>query len=184
MLKKIIFIMVFALLSVSSQAKEFSYEADVDGMVCAFCVYNVSKNISTLPGVKADSVNVDLVDGHVVFHSKKKVSEKKLVALFKQSGFTISNLTEKESSADVTDSEEAIPDLDLSIDIYKSEQFTTLIEALGSIAASTPSRMIIEAPALFEEKLLKPILMGRQQVIKVRFVPAESEVIHIQLFAE
>jgi len=69
------------------------------------------------------------------------------------------------------------------MDIYKSEQLTTVIEAIGNVAASSPSRLLIKAPALFEEKLLKPILMGRQQVIKVRFVPTDGETIQLQLFA-
>jgi len=92
MIKQIIFAISFALLSVNSQAEEMSYEADVKGMVCAFCAYNVSKNISALPGVNADSVNVDLKGGHVAFNSSQPVSEDKLSALFTKSGFTVSNL--------------------------------------------------------------------------------------------
>jgi len=183
MVKKMVLVVAFVVISLSIQAKDFNYEADVDGMVCAFCVYNVSKNISALPGVDADSIDVDLVDGHVVFRSEQKVSEKILTDMFKKSGFTISNLTENKSSTDASNSVDAVSDLDLSFDIYKSEQFTTVIEAIGNIAASTPSRLLIEAPASFEETLLKPILMGRQQVIKVRFVPTDGENIRLQLFA-
>jgi len=51
MFRYLILIMALVAVSSNSQAKKFSYGAEVDGMVCAFCVYNVSKNISSLPGV-------------------------------------------------------------------------------------------------------------------------------------
>ena len=183
LIRSMIFTLALAFWNMNTWASEYNYRAEVNGMVCAFCAYSVSKNISTLPGVEADSVDVDLKAGHVAFKSKQPVSEKKLTSVFTQSGFTISNLTEKESSTDVGNSIEAVPGLDLSIDIYKSEQFRTVLDAIGNISASTPSSLLIEAPALFEETLLKPILMGRQQVIKVRFVPTDTETIRLQLYA-
>jgi len=57
-----------------------------------------------------------------------------------------------------------------------------VIEAIGNIAASHSSRLIINAPAAQEETILKPLLMGRQQVIKVRFIPTESDSMRLQLF--
>ena len=83
---------VSLIFSTYAWAGDISYRADVDGMVCAFCAYSVSKNISALPGVDADSVNVDLQGGNVVFQSSQTIDEFKLAALFSESGFTISNL--------------------------------------------------------------------------------------------
>ncbi len=182
MIKQVFFAIAFALLSINSQAKEMSYEADVKGMVCAFCAYNVSKNISALPGVDADSVNVDLKGGHVAFNSSQVVSEDKLAALFTRSGFTVSNLKETRLDAAGKQPENPIPLLSIEVDPEKVEQYHSVFEAVGNIAASTPSRLVITAPPSYEEKLLKPILMGRQQDIKVRYVAGKSAKIRVRLF--
>ncbi len=165
----------------SVQAETYNYNADVKGMVCAFCAYSVSKNISKLPGVDADSVSVDLKGGHVAFKSSKKVSEEKLTALFADSGFSLSHLSLSKTSKDSVSAEQQAT-LDLQLDVFKLDQLISVIEAIGNIAASNPSRLIINAPAAQEETILKPLLMGRQQVIKVRFIPSESDVMHLQLF--
>lgn len=56
------------------------------------------------------------------------------------------------------------------------------VHSVRILSARIPLRMVLTAPATYEEELLKPILMGRWQVIKVRFVPAIDEVIQLQLF--
>jgi len=65
--------------------------------------------------------------------------------------------------------------------MFKTDQFSTVIEAIGNKVANTSASLIIEAPASQEETILKPLLMGRQQVVKVRFIPTESETMRIQL---
>jgi len=179
--KNILLTIILGILSINSWAGSYQYNADVKGMACAFCAYSVSKNISKLPGVNADSINVDLKGGHVAFNSTQKVPEQKLTELFSESGFTISNLTLSNMPA-TTDKLTDNPRLELSIDIFETDQLTSVIEAIGNIAASTPSRLVINAPASQEEIILKPLLMGRQQVIKVRFIPTKSDKIHLQLF--
>ncbi len=178
--KALLFIL-FSLMSFNLLAESYHYKADVKGMVCAFCAYSVSKNISKLPGVDADTVDVDLKGGHVDFISSQQVDTKKLAALFSDSGFTISNVTFKKTrSAQAVSHKE--PSLDMAIDVFKADQFSGVLEAIGNLAASTSASIMIQAPASMEDTLLKPLLMGRQQVIKVRFLPAESEQIHLQLF--
>jgi copper chaperone CopZ len=162
-------------------AENYRYNADVKGMVCAFCAYSVSKNISKLPGVDADSVDVDLKGGHVVFNSSKKVSEEKLAGLFTSSGFTISHLTVSRRATTIVKPEKPAS-LDLQLAVLEIDKLSSVIEAIGNIAASNPSRLIIHAPGTQEEAILKPLLMGRQQVIKVRFIPTESDTMHLQLF--
>ena len=39
-------------------AKTYRYDANIEGMVCAFCAYNVSKRIEALAGVERGSVGV------------------------------------------------------------------------------------------------------------------------------
>lgn len=181
MLNKTLSIIVL-LITTTTWASEYSYYADVKGMVCAFCAYNVSKNISTLPGVDGDSVDVDLKGGHVKFHSSQIVNEDKLAALFTNSGFTISNLKKTRSVEITSKPENSTPVLTLDMNRARAEQYSSVLEAVGNIAASSPSRLLIRAPAAEEDRLLKSVLVGRQQVIKVRFVPEESEMIRIQLF--
>lgn len=183
MLQKLLisFILLF---NANSLANQFNYQADVKGMVCAFCAYNVSKNISSLPGVDAGSVNVDLLDGLVTFNSSQIVSEKKLTAVFSDSGFTLSNLRKSKDNKTVKSLKQARPSLTLQLDRSKTKEYKDALEAIGNIVASRPSYLIINAPQGEENNLLKPILMGRQQVIKIRYIPEETEIIDIQLFAE
>ncbi len=180
-LSKILILISISLLSINSIADTYKYNADVDGMVCAFCAYSVSKNISKLNGVDNDSINVDLKAGHVVFNSQQKVSKQKLTQLFSDSGFTLSNIKYKKiSNNNKKPNLELI--LDLKIDAFKTDQFSGVIEAIGNKVSNTSSRLIINAPALQEETILKPLLMGRQQVVKVQFIASESDTLHIQLF--
>ncbi len=180
-MKKLFLTVSLFVFSLNTWASTYKYNADVNGMVCAFCAYSVGKNISKLPGVEADSINVDLKGGHVVFNSQKKVSEKKLTELFNDSGFSLSNIKfTKSTDSSVKPKQELV--LDLKIDAFKTDQFSTVIEAIGNKVANTSASLIIEAPASQEETILKPLLMGRQQVVKVRFIPSESETMRIQLF--
>ncbi|MBL4711268.1 MAG: heavy-metal-associated domain-containing protein [Gammaproteobacteria bacterium] len=165
-------------------ANTYSYQADVNGMVCAFCAYSVSKNVSTLQGVEADSVTVDLYAGRVSFYSNKIVNEDKLISVFADSGFTISNLQVSEIEKSNINLSATEPVLVLTFDSTKTELYKSIIEAIGDVVASTSSQLLIMAPQVDEDTLLKPLLMGRQQVIRVRFVADESEKIRIQLFAE
>lgn len=178
-LKNLLFIWL-AFFSLQIQAENYQYKADVKGMVCAFCAYSVSKNISKLEGVQADSVNVDLKAGHVDFMSSKPVSENKLSDLFKESGFSISNLSYKKVSATTAPAQKEVS-LDMKIDMFKTDQFSGVLEAIGNMAASNGAMLIIEAPAAQEDVILKPVLMGRQQVIKLQFKAVENQQVHLQL---
>jgi len=181
-MKNLLATIFLSLISLNAFAETYKYNADVEGMVCAFCAYSVGKNISQLEGVDADSINVDLKGGHVVFNSHKPVSEKKLTELFSDSGFSLSNIAFTKSSKRI-DKHAGDIILDLKIDAFKTDQFSGVIEAIGNKVASTNSRLIIEAPASQEETILKPLLMGRQQVVKVRFVANESDTMRIQLLS-
>jgi len=180
--KQLLLALLISLFALSAVAGTYSYKADVEGMVCAFCAYSVAKNISKLPGVDADSVNVDLKNNHVAFNSKKKVVEKNLKELFSDSGFSLSNL-EFTINNDTHDLAAGEVILDLKIDAFKTDQFSAVLESIGNKVANTNSRLIISAPASQEETILKPLLMGRQQVIKVRFTEADTDIVHIQLFS-
>lgn len=179
--KNILLCLLLMITSFGSWAQSYRYNAEVKGMVCAFCAYSVSKNVSRLAGVDADSVDVNLKGGHVTFNSSKKVSEEKLAALFADSGFSISHLTVSETSKKSAGPGKPAS-LDLQLDVFKIDQLSRVVEAIGNVAADDPSRLVINAPLAQEETILKPLLMGRQQVIKVRFIPTESKTMRLQLF--
>jgi len=172
--------MLLALFSLQTQAETYQYNAKVKGMVCAFCAYSVSKNISQLAGVDSDTVNVDLKGGHVSFISKQKVNENKLSSLFSDSGFSISQLTFTKINKSLAVKQKEVS-LDLTIDVFKVDQFSGVFESIGNMVANTSAKIIIHAPADQEESILKPLLMGRQQVIKLEFIASDKAKINLQI---
>ncbi len=181
-LRNTILTTILALTSQTIWAANYHYRADVEGMVCAFCVYSVSKNIRKLDGVEPDSVNVSLKKQSAEFSSNKKISKQALTSLFSQSGFGLSNLRiEKLSHKKSLKAKTAR--LDLKVDVFDTDQFTWVLKAIGDIAVKTPSRFVVEAPAEQEETILKALLMGRKQVVQLRFIANDQiDSIHLQLF--
>lgn len=168
--------------SINAMADIYKYHADVKGMVCAYCAYSVSKNIKKIQGVHTDSVDVDLKGGKLDFISDESVAETTLSELFSTSGFSISNLTVTRIPEEKQQPEEKAG-LDVLISISQLSQYNEVIEAIGNLAASSSARLIIEAPAAQEESLLKPLLMGRQQVVKIHFIPGTSDKVRLKLFS-
>jgi len=181
MVRNLVFMLVLTIWSVNGAAREYSYQAQVKGMVCAFCAYSVDKKISALPGVKAESVDVDLKEGEVVFRSASPVSVGTLESVFSKSGFTLFDL--KETAIPLTaDHDTLLLALDLKIDGLNTAEVESVLKTVGSMAAGRPSRIVVHAPAASETDLLKPVLMGRKQVVKVRYIPTDAESIRLQLF--
>jgi len=181
MVRNMVFMLVLAIWSTNATAREFSYQAQVEGMVCAFCAYSVDKKISALPGVVAGSVDVDLKKGEVVFRSTRAVAEDTLETVFAESGFTLFELRETAAPL-AADRQTSLLALDLKTDGLSTAEVASVLEAIGNLAASRPSRIVIHAPAASEPDLLKPMLMGRQQVIKVRYIPADADSVRLQLY--
>jgi copper chaperone CopZ len=94
MMNRLILILGLLIFNAGLLATERVYQADVEGMVCAFCAYSVSRDVAGLPGVNSASVDVDLENGKVTFSSSVPVSEKELFSVFADSGFRVSGLRE------------------------------------------------------------------------------------------
>ena len=60
MTRSLAFALYLVVLSAPAAADSYSYQARIEGMVCAFCAYNVGKTIGALTGVDTESVTVDL----------------------------------------------------------------------------------------------------------------------------
>ncbi len=174
---------ILILLSFSvSAVQRYHYSAEVEGMVCAFCAYNVSKKLGSIEAIDADSVDVDLVDGSVRFDATAAVDEARLKTLFADSGFSLSRLTQTASPLQHTSTADTAA-LVIQFDAPMRDRFTPILESLGELAADSALQLRIHASAEEEQKLLKPILMGRQQVIKTRFLAQPGERIRIEVFA-
>ena len=179
--RNMLFMLVLVIWSANVAARDFNYQARVEGMVCAFCAYNVNKKISALPGVVAETVDVDLKKGKVIFRSARAVSEDTLETVFSESGFTLFDLRETATPL-AAGQQTTLLALDLKIDGLSATEAESLLEAVGNLAASQPSRIVIHAPAASEPDLLKPMLMGRQQVMKVRYIPTDAKPVRLQLY--
>ena len=106
-----------------------------------------------------------------------------MTELFSLSGFKITNLTVKKSGLQKSNLVKQ-PRLDLKVDVFETELFTWVLQAIGDIAVKTPSQLVVEAPADQEETVLKALLMGRKQVIQVRFKADDTlDLMHLQLFS-
>ena len=59
----------------SALADNVGYTLEVKGMVCAYCAYNVSKQLKSLDGVIPESINVDLENDVVTLQSEKPLAK-------------------------------------------------------------------------------------------------------------
>ncbi len=183
MMKLISSLFLFILLIAQVQAKELIYQGKVQGMVCAFCVYSVSKKIAQLPQVNAQSVNVDLKSGIVNFRSNARVSFKKVSNLFADSGFKLTELNEIQQETLKTVSYQNKPVLRFSLANLDVEKYEPILASIGDIAASSRGKLIITAPASVEIAVLKPMIGGKQEIARVQFKTGKSQTtLDVQLF--
>tara|TARA_R110001583_G_scaffold186189_2_gene346816 strand:- start:9209 stop:9811 length:603 start_codon:yes stop_codon:yes gene_type:complete len=176
------FLLSATFLSNAAWAKDHAYQGKIEGMVCAFCAYNVSKKISHLPGIDADSINVDLKSGRINFLSSSPIEKATVSKVFADSGFGLVEFFKIANSDLNSVSFLSDPLLTLYFLTSQIEQLTPILDTIGSLATMQTSRLSIKAPKANEIELLKPILAGRKNVIKVLFTPVEDNVIELKLF--
>ncbi len=172
-----------ALFSIAAWAEGYAYHARLEGMVCAFCAYNVGKTIGALPSVEAETVHVDLAAKLVDFNATAPVDFASVSAAFSDSGFTLAKLEVLEIPTLPRTSFEEEPVVVLDLESVDVSLFEAVLKTLGAVASTQGMRLVIEAPEAIEIDLLMPILMGRKPAINVRFVPIESNSIHLEMFA-
>ncbi len=183
MIRSLVIAFIIFALSDSASADGYTYQARLEGMVCAFCAYNVGKTIGTLPGVDAESISVDLEANLVGFHARGPVDWAEVSAAFADSGFVLASLDQVDSPAVNTTSMQGSALIGLDFDGVDAERFETLLEAIGEIASNQSLHLVIEAPEAVEIDLLKPILMGRKHALNVRFVPIDDTSIRIKMYS-
>lgn len=170
------YLIVLAMISLpigaSAVADQLEYNLEVNGMVCAFCAYNVSKQIESLDGVVPQSVDVDLDQHTVKLRSEKELDETRLADLLLQAGFKLGAVTEAVVSTPQSrqSSDEALVlSVTMNADEFNDGEFDAVLEELGTIAVQRSGRISVVGPGELELAILKPILAGRRSVIKVDY---------------
>ena len=183
MTRSFVFASILFVFNASAAADVYAYQAEIEGMVCAFCAYNVAKTIGTLTGVDAESVTVDLDTNLVDFHASGPVARADVSAAFTDSGFVLAKLDQVDSPATESMSIRGFPLIGLDFVGVDAKRFETILEAIGEIASTQSLLLVIRAPEAVETDLLMPILMGREQAISVRFVPTDEASIHLKMYS-
>lgn len=186
MLKKMLLLCALLLGTSLAQAESYHYEVQVEGMVCAYCAYSVSKRFQALPGVEKHSVVVDLKVQRVNFQSNAAVADTVIENALAESGFAVLSIQQHmgyEWQAPSSPGKE-LASVSLVVDVLDSELSTQLLDALGEAAAQQRGRFTIQAPIALETAILKPLLGGRQQVIPVDYVAAGGKTISVTLWVE
>ena len=163
-------------------ADDYVYQGKVEGLVCAFCAYNVSKSISQIQGVYAYSINIELESGMVDFLSSTPVEYVNVSKIFVDSGFTLIELTQVTDSDVKQVSFLSEPLLSVEFSSNEIEHVDVILDVIGSLAIAQTSKLVIKAPKSVEIDILKPILAGRKNVIRVKFTPIEKNIVELKLY--
>lgn len=162
-------------IAASAATNQLEYDLKVNGMVCAFCAYNVSKQIESLDGVLPKSVDVDLEHGAVALRSEKELNEAQLGDVLLQAGFTLAEVTKAALPAPqalAVPDETVLLSLTMMPDELEAGEFEMMLEELGAIAVQRSDRISVVAPGELEVAILRPVLAGRKTVIKVDYEQA------------
>lgn len=114
----------------------YTYQANVDGTVCAFFAYSVSKKIYALEGDQDESVMVDLKNGDVEFVSTTVAKKNELSAVFSASGFSLTGLREVNRSILASDQFDSSAKVILRLDKVDSDEIENVLSAIGEIAST------------------------------------------------
>ena len=189
-MKQLIAVILFCVsFPASTLADDVGYTLEVQGLFCAYCAYNVSKQLKSLDGVIPESVNVDLENDVVTLQSEKPLAKNRLAQLIQSAGFQLGTVTETMLDAQGSQSKPGGPvmlRLTFNADQLADGKFDVMLEALGTIAAQRSARIAIEAPEELEVLILRPVLAGRKTVIDVVYQPVKQprETVLINLFLD
>ncbi|MFQ6006306.1 MAG: heavy-metal-associated domain-containing protein [Woeseia sp.] len=150
------------------------YHLEVNGMVCAYCAYNVSKQLRSIDAIVPESVDVDLDQGAIKLQSEKELDQAELADLLLQAGFELGSVTEAVAltpQARRHSDERVFLSVTMDPDGLSDGEFNLVLEALGDIVVQRSGRISIVGPTEYEVAILKPVLAGRKTVIEVEYDP-------------
>lgn len=178
---------LLAMIGTESVPDSLQYELEVSGMVCAFCAYNVSRQLQSLDAIEPRSIDVDLTDGMVRLRSRASLDEGILAERVTAAGFKLKSVS---SSIAVPPSEpmratnRLLIRLELESDGLGRGDYDSLLGALGVLSVQRAAAVRVNGPAGSEMRILRPILMGRERRIDVEYAaaPEQSKSILIEVF--
>ncbi len=179
MINKLILAIVLSMVASASFAKEYHYQGNIKGMSCAFCVYNVRKQISKLPGVNAESVNVDLKTGALGLSGSAPVDVKKITSFVTKAGFKLINFKQATVFKLAKYKKDAL--VSLKLNVINIKDYKSLLEKVSDLAAQNLAKLVVRAPKSMETSILKSMIAGRQKVARVEFVESEKKAIEISV---
>lgn len=170
----------------ASAADTLDYELEVSGMVCAYCAYNVFRQLRRLDDVDPKSIDVDLAEGKVRFRSQGPLDETIIVESITAAGFELESVAESPavpSSVPLHAEEPLLVRLELRADAVADGNYDGLLEALGTLTVRRAARLRVAGPAASEMVTLRPILMGNKPAIDVEFAagPRPGQTILIEV---
>ncbi|MEQ9586659.1 MAG: heavy-metal-associated domain-containing protein [Parvibaculaceae bacterium] len=163
---------LLSLLVTPALADHYRYEVTVEGMFCAYCAYNVSKQFGTLEGVSADTVDVDLQQGQVRFVSTRSVPDAQITASLEESGFRVTGIQQHRLEEPVPSAVLApspLATVTFDVGTAGSPLATDLLNRLGSAAFDDDGQFVVVAPSALEATILRPLIAGRKKAIKVAY---------------
>jgi len=94
-MKRYLILPILLLWSLAALAAGTQYVMRVDGLACPYCAYGIEKKLKTIDGV--EKIDVDLGKGLVTVDVRKgvKLTEPKMIQLFKEAGFTYRSMTKQ-----------------------------------------------------------------------------------------
>ena len=184
MIRSLFLALSLVAVSASASAAGYTYQARIEGMVCAFCAYNVAKKIGALPSVAAETVTIDIEAKRADFYSTAPVNRQAVSAAIADSGFTLSTLNQIDSPPTPATTYQSAPLIELDLDGADAVKFESILKAMGEFASAQRLRLVLEAPESIEIDLLIPILMGRAHSINVNFLPVEEDVIRLKMYPQ
>lgn len=166
----LVFVVSSALPALAQRA--FGYELKVKGMVCAFCAYNLSKQLKAADGVTPESIKVDLAGGTVTVRSEKPLERARLSELVRAAGFqleAVAQTVEDSSTPAARSGRRVLMSLTVDGRGLAEGEFDSVLQAVGVLASQRSVGLTVVGPADLEMRTLRPILMGRTPAMDAAF---------------
>ncbi len=93
-MKNLALVLILSLSSLVALAGE-EIKVGVNGMVCAFCAQGIEKKFMAQPEVDKVHVSLENKFVHLTFKDGKRLSDEKIAALLKESGYEMQKPEEK-----------------------------------------------------------------------------------------
>lgn len=166
-----------------AETQKRRYDVQIDGMVCAFCAYNVSKRLANVEGVIRGSVRVALETKQVRFDARAELPKSLIEQALADSGFTVQAINWKvhDGNEGAAPYDQLAAKIALPVATLGSTLTEQLLDTLGTAAAGH-GRLVIQAPAHQETALLKPLLAGRRAAILVEFQATKTDTVSVALW--